>query len=83
MRRSNLFATNCETVPLRSVYDTIPPKVKSELAYLPDQMILDFLLRKARQSTAVVRSGRPAFSAGSVSLGCWLYWWWWWGGGLP
>lgn len=31
---------------VRAVYDALPSEIKVELAYIPDQMILDFLLLK-------------------------------------
>ena len=37
--------------PARAVYRTVPPEVTNELAYIPDQMILDFLFIKVRLNT--------------------------------
>lgn len=44
----------------RAVYDTLPEEVTSQLAYVPDKMILEYLLIKARFG--------PGFGDGGVPL---------------
>ncbi len=45
----------------RAVYRTLPPEVTNELAYVPDQMILDFLFTKVHISKEATKPKTTPF----------------------
>lgn len=48
----------CPQNATRAVYRTLPANVAGELAYVPDQMILDFVLVKVKQKHHGVQSSK-------------------------
>lgn len=50
----------CHAIPeyiARAVYSTLPADVANELAYVPDQMILDFLFTKVKFGVVMDKRG--------------------------